>query len=108
MRQPGQLDWLLDDLVARVANVTKVVILSRDGLAIGASDGLTRDDSEYLCAAAAVRQTVVEMESAFLFVMAAGEGSCIAVLAAREAEVGLVAYEMALLVTRVSDRLAVG
>ena len=125
MRQPGQLDWLLDDLVARVANVTKAVILSRDGLAIGASDGLTRDDSEYLCAAAAafqslargtsehfaggtVRQTVVEMESAFLFVMAAGEGSCIAVLAAQGAEVGLVAYEMALLVTRVSEHLAVG
>jgi predicted regulator of Ras-like GTPase activity (Roadblock/LC7/MglB family) len=125
MRQPGQLDWLLDDLVARVANVTKAVILSRDGLAIGASGGLTRDDSEYLCAAAAalqslargtsehfsggaVRQTVVEMESAFLFVMAAGEGSCIAVLAARGAEVGLVAYEMALLVTRVSEHLAVG
>ena len=125
MHQPGQLDWLLDDLVARVANVTKAVILSRDGLAIGASGGLTRDDSEYLCAAAAalqslargtsehfsggaVRQTVVEMESAFLFVMAAGEGSCIAVLAARGAEVGLVAYEMALLVTRVSEHLAVG
>ena len=79
MRQPGQLDWLLDDLVARVANVTKAVILSRDGLAIGASDALTGDDSEYLCDAAAafqslargtsehfaggaVRQTVVEME----------------------------------------------
>ena len=125
MRQPEQLDWLLDDLVARVANVTKAAILSRDGLVIGASDGLTREDSEYLCAAAAglqslargtsqhfgagsVRQTIVEMESAFLFVMAAGEGSCIAVLAARGAEVGLVAYEMALLVTRVSEHLAVG
>jgi predicted regulator of Ras-like GTPase activity (Roadblock/LC7/MglB family) len=41
-------------------------------------------------------------------VMAAGEGSCIAVLAGRGAEVGLVAYEMALLVTRVSEHLAVG
>jgi predicted regulator of Ras-like GTPase activity (Roadblock/LC7/MglB family) len=125
MRQPGQLDWLLDDLVARVAKVTKAVILSRDGLAIGASDGLTREDSEYLCAAAAalqslargtsqhfgagaVRQTIVEMESAFLFVMAAGEGSCLAVLAAQGADVGLVAYETALLVTRVGEHLAVG
>jgi predicted regulator of Ras-like GTPase activity (Roadblock/LC7/MglB family) len=124
MRQPGQLDWLLDDLVTRVAKVTKAVILSRDGLTIGASAGLTRDDSEYLCAAAAgfqslargtsqhfgegaVRQTVVEMESAFLFVMAAGEGSCMAVLAAQGADVGLVAYEMALLVTRVGEHLAV-
>jgi predicted regulator of Ras-like GTPase activity (Roadblock/LC7/MglB family) len=125
MRQQGQLGWLLDDLVARVAMVTKAVILSRDGLAIGASAGMTREDSEYLCAAAAglqslargtsqhfgagaVRQTIVEMESAFLFVMAAGEGSCLAVLAAHGADVGLVAYEMALLVTRVGEHLAVG
>ena len=125
MPQQAQLNWLLDDLVARVAMVTKAVILSRDGLAIGASSGMTREDSEYLCAAAAgfhslargtsqhfgagaVRQTIVEMESAFLFVMAAGEGSCLAVLAALGADVGLVAYEMALLVTRVGEHLAVG
>jgi predicted regulator of Ras-like GTPase activity (Roadblock/LC7/MglB family) len=125
MRPSGQLDWLLDDLVTRVSEVTKAVILSRDGLAVGSSDGMTREDSEYLCAAAAafqslakgtsqhfgggaVRQTVIEMESAFLFVMAAGEGSCLAVLAAQGADVGLIAYEMALLVTRVGQHLAVG
>ncbi len=124
MRQPGQLDWLLDDLVARVPQVTKAVILSRDGLAIGASATLPREDSEYLCAAAAgfqslargtsqhfgggaVRQTVVEMESAILFVMAAGEGSSLAVLAELGADLGLVAYEMALLVRRVGHRLGV-
>jgi predicted regulator of Ras-like GTPase activity (Roadblock/LC7/MglB family) len=124
MRQPGQLDWLLDDLVARVTEVTKAVILSRDGLATGASSTLTREDSEYLCAAAAgfqslargtsqhfgggaVRQTVVEMESAILFVMAAGEGSCLAVLAGLGADMGLVAYEMAMLVRRVGHHLGV-
>jgi len=125
MRRSGQLDWLLDDLVARVADITKAVILSRDGLAVGSSESMTREDSEYLCAAAAgfqslargtsqhfgggpVRQTVVEMESSFLFVIAAGEGSSLAVLAAQGADVGLVAYEMALLVTRVGQHLAVG
>jgi predicted regulator of Ras-like GTPase activity (Roadblock/LC7/MglB family) len=124
MRQRGQLDWLLDDLIARVAEVTKAVILSRDGLPIGASSTLTREDSEYLCAAAAgfqslargtslhfgagaVRQTVVEMESAILFIMAAGEGSCLAVLAALGADMGLVAYETALLVRRVGQHLGV-
>ncbi len=125
MRRPAQLDWLLDDLVARVPKVTKAVILSRDGLAVGASNGLTREDSEYLCAAAAglqslargtsqhfgagtVRQTIIEMESAFLFVMAAGEGSCLAALAEQGADVGVVAYEMALLVRRVGEHLGVG
>ena len=124
MRQQGKLDWLLDDLLARVPEVTRAVILSRDGLAIGASHTMTREDSEYLCAAAAgfqslargtsqhfgggpVRQTVVEMESAILFVMAAGEGSCLAVLAGLGADMGLVAYEMALLVRRVGNHMGV-
>jgi predicted regulator of Ras-like GTPase activity (Roadblock/LC7/MglB family) len=125
MQPTGQLDWLLNDLVASVAKVTKAVILSRDGLAVGSSDGMSREDSEYLCAAAsafqslargisqhfgggAVRQTVIETDAAFLFVMAAGEGSCLAVLAEQGADVGMVAYEMALLVTRVGQHLAVG
>ena len=51
-------------------------------------------------AGGAVRQTIIEMESAFLFVMAAGQGACLAVLAAQDADVGLIAYEMAMLATR--------
>jgi predicted regulator of Ras-like GTPase activity (Roadblock/LC7/MglB family) len=125
MSRTGQLDWLLDDLVARVAQIEKAVILSRDGLAIGSSAGLSREDSEHLSAVAAgfqslargvgqqfscglPRQTIVEMESAFLFVTAAGEGSCLAVLAAADAEAaGQIAYEMAVLVRRVGDHMAV-
>jgi predicted regulator of Ras-like GTPase activity (Roadblock/LC7/MglB family) len=124
MSRSGALDWLLDDLVARVAQIEKAVILSRDGLAIGASAGLTREDSEHLSAVAAgfqslargvgqhfgcglPRQTIVELESAFLFVTAAGEGSCLAVLAATEADAGQIAYEMAVLVRRVGEHMAV-
>ena len=125
MSQGSQLDWLLDDLVARVVHIRKAVILSRDGLAIGASASMTREDAEYLAAVAAgfqslargfgqhlgcgkPRQTIVELESAFLFVTAAGEGSCLAVLATASADVGLVAYEMAILVKRVGEHLSVG
>ena len=124
MSHAGELDWLLDDLVTRVATVDKAVVLSRDGLAIGASAGLGREDAEHLSAIAAgfqslargvgqqfgggrPRQTIVEMDSAFLFVTAAGEGSCLAVLAAASADVGLIAYEMAVLVKRVGEHLAV-
>jgi predicted regulator of Ras-like GTPase activity (Roadblock/LC7/MglB family) len=52
-----------------------------------------------------VRQTVVEMESAFLFVTAAGQGACLAVLASADADLGLIAYEMAMLVTRVGKTM---
>jgi predicted regulator of Ras-like GTPase activity (Roadblock/LC7/MglB family) len=125
MSRIGALDWLLDDLVGRVAQIDKAVILSRDGLAIGASGGLSREDSEHLSAMAAgfqslargvgqhfgggaPRQTIVEMESAFLFVTAAGEGSCLAVLATADADAaGQIAYEMAVLVRRVGEHMAV-
>jgi len=124
MSHAGELDWLLNDLVARVAQIDKAVILSRDGLAIGASAGLSREDAEHLSAIAAgfqslargvgqqfgsgpARQTIVEMESAFLFVTAAGEGSCLAVLAPAGADVGLIAYEMAVLVKRVGAHMSV-
>jgi len=124
MSRIGALDWLLDDLVARVAQIEKAVILSRDGLAIGASARLTREDSEHLSAVAAgfqslargvgqqfgcgsPRQTIVELESAFLFVTAAGEGSCLAVLTASDSDAGQIAYEMAVLVRRVGEHMAV-
>lgn len=124
MTTEGGLDWLLDDLVAKVTEIHKAVILSRDGLAIGASAGLTREDAEHLSAVAAgfqslargfgqhfdcgsPRQTIVELESAFLFVTAAGEGSCLAVLASAGADAGLIAYEMAVLVKRVGQHLGV-
>ncbi|WP_031091266.1 hypothetical protein, partial [Streptomyces sp. NRRL WC-3549] len=48
----------------------------------------------------AVSQTVVEMERGFLFLMSISDGSSLAVLAHPEADIGLVGYEMALLVDR--------
>jgi predicted regulator of Ras-like GTPase activity (Roadblock/LC7/MglB family) len=54
----GQLDWLLDDLVQRVGQVSKAVILSQDGIALGASGTLERDDAEHLAALAAGFQSL--------------------------------------------------
>ncbi|MER8182158.1 roadblock/LC7 domain-containing protein [Kitasatospora sp. NPDC094015] len=119
----GDLDWLLDELVGRVATLRHAVILSSDGLATGVSTGLGREDAEHLAAVAAgfhslakgagrhfrvggVRQTMVELDEAFLFITAAGDGSCLAVLADAESDVGQIAYEMALLVKRVGEHLS--
>ncbi|HEV7899039.1 MAG TPA: roadblock/LC7 domain-containing protein [Planosporangium sp.] len=117
------LQWLLNDLTARVDQARQAVVLSADGLLIAASRGLSREDADHLSAVAAgfqslargagrhfgggaVRQTIIEMESAFLFVTAAGRGACLAVLATEDADIGLIAYEMAMLVTRVGKYLA--
>jgi len=118
-----ELSWLLDDLSARVDQIKQAVILSRDGLTVAASQGLSREDAEHLSALAAgvqslargtgehfrlgeVRQTIIELEQAFLFVTAAGHGSCLAVLSPVTADAGLVAYEMAMLVKRAGPHLA--
>ncbi|WP_175409503.1 roadblock/LC7 domain-containing protein [Streptomyces sp. TRM64462] len=118
----GGLDWLLDDLASRVHDVRHAVVLSNDGLPVGASSELGRADAEHLAAVASgfhslakgtgrhfgaggVRQTMVEMDEAFLFVVSAGDGSCLAVLSAASADIGLIAYEMARLVKRVGEHL---
>ena len=120
----GQLNWLLDDLVSRVAPITKAVILSQDGMTLGASETLERDDAEHLAALAAgfqslargagqhfgggaARQTIIEMESGFLLVTAAGSGTCLAVVTGPDADLGLVAYEMAILVKRSGEHIRV-
>ena len=122
-KQSANLTWLLDDLVERVPTAQQAVVLSADGLMLGSSAGMEREDAEHLSAmaagfqslakgasrhfdAGAVRQTVVEMEEAFLFVTAAGQGACLAVLASADADLGLIAYEMAMLVTRVGQTMA--
>ncbi|MEH0983163.1 roadblock/LC7 domain-containing protein [Micromonospora sp. CPCC 205556] len=121
-RRSADLGWLLDDLVERVPAAREAVVLSADGLLLGASAELGRDAAEHLCALASgfsslakgasrhldageVRQTMVELESAYLFVTAAGQGACLAVVCAADADIGLVAYEMAMLVIRVGENL---
>jgi predicted regulator of Ras-like GTPase activity (Roadblock/LC7/MglB family) len=117
------LAWLLDDLASRVDDFRRAALLSRDGLLIASSADLTREDAEHLSAVAAalqslaagtgerfdaggVRQTIIELEKGLLFVTAAGEGSCLAALCPANADAGLVAYEMAMLVKRARPHLA--
>lgn len=116
------LQWLLDDFVERVTAVDRAVVLSADGLLVGRSGSLSNEDGEHISAVASgfqslargaarhfeaggVRQTLVEMDHAFLFVTAAGRGACLAVLATEGADVGLVAYEMNILLKRVGAHM---
>jgi predicted regulator of Ras-like GTPase activity (Roadblock/LC7/MglB family) len=126
MAQPnmaGQLSWLLDNLVGQVEGVRQALVLSRDGLVVATSQNMAREDGDHLSALAAgvqslargtghhfgggeVRQTIIEMESAFLFVTAAGQGSCLAVVSSADANIGVMAYEMAMLVRRMGRHLS--
>jgi predicted regulator of Ras-like GTPase activity (Roadblock/LC7/MglB family) len=116
------INWMLDDLVARIPQIDKAVVLTRDGLAAGASGVLVREDAERLAAMAAgfhslargaaayliaddVRQVIVEMAGAFMFITAAGENGCLAVVTRDTVDLGLIAYETTLFVKRVSAHL---
>lgn len=118
----GELDWLLATMTATVDHVRQAVILSADGLVLAASPGMAQDEAERLAALAAgmqslargasqqlcggqIRQTVIEMDQALLFIAAAGNGTCLAVVADAEADAGLIAYEMTVLVKRVGKHM---
>jgi len=116
------LNWLIDNFAARTPDVAHAMVVSADGLPIAVSERLDRAMVDQLAAIASgvaslsqgaahyfeagtVKQTVVEMERGFLFVMAISDGSCLAVLAAATCDVGGVGYEMATLVARAGEVL---
>jgi predicted regulator of Ras-like GTPase activity (Roadblock/LC7/MglB family) len=118
----GDLDWLVTDFVDRMRDVAHAVVVSADGLPLAFNARFPRDHADRLAAVTAglasltqgaarsfqagqVIQTAVEMEAGLFVVMTIGNGSSIAVLAAAKCDLGLVAYEMSLLVERVGREL---
>ena len=116
------LNWLVTDFVERVSDVAHAVVVSSDGLALAFNKGFPKDRADHLAAvtqgltsltrgaarafqAGIVVQTVVEMEAGVLVVMTIGHGASLAVLAATACDLGLVAYEMTLLVERAGRML---
>ena len=107
----SDVSWLLRGLLERVPGARSAVLLSADGIPT-AVHGLSPDDADHLSAIATglfsmarsaatkfggsdgVRQVVAELDDTLLFVCAAGFGSVLALLANREADAGVVGYEM--------------
>jgi predicted regulator of Ras-like GTPase activity (Roadblock/LC7/MglB family) len=123
MNPKTDLNWLLDDIVSRVVGTQHAIVLSADGLLLGKSAGMSKDDSDQLSAIASslqslakgvsrhfsrghVMQNLIEMERGYLFVSAAGRGACLAVLAAETVDVEMIAYEINRLVKRVGEFMA--
>ncbi len=123
-RPPKMQDmgWLLANFSDNVAGIAHVVAVSADGLLLASSRDLPPDRAEQLSAIVAgvisltdgasrcfdggsVLQTIIEMDSGYLFLMSISDGSALGVLAARNCDVGQVGYEMALLVERVGAAL---
>lgn len=120
-----QLDWLVNDFVRRVSGVTHALVVSVDGLKLAVSDHVDDTVADQLAAVASglvsltrgaarcfdaepVVQTIVETAGGYLFVTSVSEGSTLAVFAGVECDIGMIGYEMTLLVTRVGRLLVPG
>ncbi|WP_229074705.1 roadblock/LC7 domain-containing protein [Actinoplanes sp. DH11] len=116
------LPWMLDDLV-EVPQVVSVVVLSTDGLIVQKSTSMHQDLAEILAAGASsmysvaagtgrhfksgpVQQVVIEFQEQTLFIAAAGQNARLAVLCEQDVDMGMVAYEVSRLVTRIGDYLS--
>jgi len=108
------LNWLVSNFVAGVPGVTEAAVVSSDGLLIAMSDGLDRvaagmqsiaRGASAPIGAGAVHEVIVEFERAIFFVMSISDTSVLAVTATRPCDVGLIGYEMAVLVERCAAAL---
>lgn len=115
-------NWLLSNFVRDVAGVREAIAVSADGFLLAGSAGRDRDGVEQFAAIVSgltsltngagsllrcgdVEQVIVEMQGGVLFVAAISDGSTLAVLGEKNCDMGLVGYEMTLLLDRVGTTL---
>jgi hypothetical protein len=116
------MNWLISNFVRDTDGVRDAVAVSSDGLLIAMSDGLDRTGADRLSALVSglsslgrsasrsydfdgLKLIMIEMRSGFLLVSAINDGSCVAVLADHQSDVGLIGYKMAVLADRAGRML---
>jgi predicted regulator of Ras-like GTPase activity (Roadblock/LC7/MglB family) len=121
--QPANMDWMLKDLADGVPQTRHVIVLSADGLKM-AQHSTETDTADRLAAACAglqslaaavaselphgsgkMRMLVIEMDGGFFYLMAAGAGAYLAVLADDGVDAGLMGQRMRDLVLRIGEHL---
>jgi predicted regulator of Ras-like GTPase activity (Roadblock/LC7/MglB family) len=119
----SQLDFLLSGLVVQVTGVRYAIVVSEDGLVVSKSASFPRPEAERLAATVSglmslgrgvcfdfdggkVLQSMIEMRNGFLILTSAGAGAHLAVLTDAQADLGIVAFEMNLLVKKVGEHLS--
>jgi hypothetical protein len=118
----SELDWLLDDFVDRVPGASSAVVVTADGLVLCISAEISSDSADQLAAitsglaslsdgaaqffaAGEARQLIVEMDGGFLFVARVSDGSVLAAMCESGCDIGLIGYEMSLLIGRIGNVL---
>ncbi|MGW8377922.1 roadblock/LC7 domain-containing protein [Streptomyces sp. ODS28] len=123
MVQHADMDWMLKDLAESVPQTRHIVVLSSDGLRqaqystdLEVAERLAAIGSGLQSLAGAVgaefppgggqmRMVVVEVDGGFLYLMAAGAGAHLLVVADQGVDAGLISYHMNDLVARIGAHL---
>ena len=120
--EDGDLNWLVNSFVDRIAGASSAVVVTTDGLVLAMSERIAKDSADQLAAvtsglasltagaarcfsAGPVSQVIVEMAGGFLFVTTVSDGSALAVMCEPDCDIGLIGYEMSLLVIRIGQVL---
>jgi len=120
-----ELDWLLEGLLQRTPGTRHALVLSRDGLKLCRTPELSVDQADQLAAISAgiqslsqgasmefgdgtggVRQAMTEFYGGILFIVEAGDGAHLAVVAGEDSDVGLVGHNMNELVEQLGEHLS--
>ncbi|MEW1660303.1 MULTISPECIES: roadblock/LC7 domain-containing protein [unclassified Streptomyces] len=118
------LDWMLQNLLQKTPGARHALVLSRDGLKLCHSKDLTVDQADQLAAIASgiqslshgasvefgngtggVRQAMTEFHGGVLFIVEAGNGAHLALIAVEDADVGLIGFNMNELVEQIGEYL---
>ena len=116
------VNWLLANFVESVDGAEHAIAVSSDGLLMALSSTLDRGSSDKLAAIisgvrslgdgaanllakGAVAQHIIDMRDGYFFVSAISGGSALGVVTGRGVDLGLIGYEMTLLVERVGAQL---
>jgi predicted regulator of Ras-like GTPase activity (Roadblock/LC7/MglB family) len=111
------VNWLITSFVDNTPGVVEAIVVSSDGLLMSMSRGLDRAGGDRFAAVASgliglaygaagrfgggrVNEVIVEMDNAFLLVTGISDGSALGVVADASCDIGLVGYEMAVLVDK--------
>jgi predicted regulator of Ras-like GTPase activity (Roadblock/LC7/MglB family) len=112
-----EFNWLLVNFARNTHGVRDAIAVSSDGLLIAGSEGIDRAAADQLAAIVSgltglarsasrrhgfegLKLIMIEMKRGFLLVSSIGDGSCVGVLAEADCDIGLIGYEIAVLVDR--------
>ncbi|MGV9789052.1 roadblock/LC7 domain-containing protein [Streptomyces sp. NPDC003435] len=122
-----ELSWLLGQFVKETDGARAALVTSLDGLMIAhhnlADDGgatagrlsaitsgvlsLAKAASALLDGDPGVNQVLMDVEGGHLYIMAAGSGALVTVLASNEADPGVIGFETAMMIRRFPDDMTV-